>query len=98
MSLPRTLAASASALILAACAVGPHYQAPSLAPVALTTLDPHLAGRSLDLDDGEIGAVREGGARKLEARRGGGGEVRTSVKLRAYVFEREQQRRAADRN
>jgi len=43
MSLPRTLTASASALILAACAVGPHYQAPSLAPVALTTLDPHLA-------------------------------------------------------
>jgi multidrug efflux system outer membrane protein len=43
MSLLRTLTLSASALILAACAVGPHYHAPSPAPVALTTLDPHIA-------------------------------------------------------
>jgi multidrug efflux system outer membrane protein len=42
MSLLRTLTASASALILAACAVGPHYKAPSPAPVALTAVDPHL--------------------------------------------------------
>jgi multidrug efflux system outer membrane protein len=44
MSLFRTLTLSASALILAACAVGPHYKAPSPAPVALTALDPHLTG------------------------------------------------------
>lgn len=42
MSLFRTLTLSASALVLAACAVGPHYHAPSPAPVALTGLDPHL--------------------------------------------------------
>jgi multidrug efflux system outer membrane protein len=42
MSLLRTLILSASALVLAACAVGPRYHAPSPAPVALTTLDPHL--------------------------------------------------------
>jgi multidrug efflux system outer membrane protein len=33
---------AASALTLSACAVGPHYHAPSEPPVALTTLDPHL--------------------------------------------------------
>ncbi|MDB5474880.1 MAG: efflux system, outer rane lipoprotein NodT family [Phenylobacterium sp.] len=42
MSLLRILALSASALVLAACAVGPHYHAPTPAPVALTTLDPRL--------------------------------------------------------
>jgi multidrug efflux system outer membrane protein len=43
MKLIRTLLISASALTLAACAVGPTYRAPSEAPVALTAVDPQLA-------------------------------------------------------
>jgi multidrug efflux system outer membrane protein len=43
MTLVRTLMIAASALTLSACAVGPVYHAPNEPPVALTTLDPHLA-------------------------------------------------------
>ena len=40
MSLIRILTISASALTLAACAVGPAYRAPAEPPVALTAVDP----------------------------------------------------------
>src|ERR1700761_8673104 len=52
MSLFRTLTLSASALVLAACAVGPHYKAPSPEPVALAQLDPHLTAAAQPLSGG----------------------------------------------
>jgi multidrug efflux system outer membrane protein len=42
MTLPRILLAAASALTLAACAVGPEYHAKVEAPVTLTAVDPAL--------------------------------------------------------
>lgn len=50
MTLIRTLLIAASTAALAACAVGPHYQAPTPAPVTLVVADPRVTDASAQAD------------------------------------------------